>query len=68
MPFASSKTHYHHLALFFSQLLQNKHNITPLNVMEVFKTNTNAIELKMWGRNAGSSEGQQSLLPKENTR
>lgn len=58
-----------HLPEFIlSQLLQNKHCVTPLNAMEVFKANTNAIELKMRGRNARSSEGQKSLLPKETTR
>lgn len=55
-------------SLILSQLLQNKHYITPVNAMEVFKANTNAIELKMRGRNAGSSEGQKSLLPKETSR
>lgn len=44
-------------SLALSSTAAKKHNVTPLDAMEFFKTNTYASEMKMWGRNAGSSEG-----------
>lgn len=44
-------------SLALSSTAAKKHSVTPLDAMEFFKTNTYASEMKMWGRNAGSSEG-----------